>query len=131
MTDDINGTSKNLYLFIPNLIPSVETQLMFNEDTQNNYKISYDEYFTERRVISGLLVQDDIRSAEQVNNPEYLISSPKTKDSILTPNKNINIQIFDRLDHRQFCVEIDEQRYPRDAISKKYTENDYIDLYRD
>ena len=39
MTDDINVTISNLYLFIPNLIPSVETQLMFNEATQNNYKI--------------------------------------------------------------------------------------------
>ena len=38
-----------MYLFIPNLLPAVETQLMFNEPTQNNYKISFDEYFTERR----------------------------------------------------------------------------------
>ena len=30
MTDDINVTINNLYLYIPNLIPSVETQLMFN-----------------------------------------------------------------------------------------------------
>ena len=39
MTDDIDVTINNLYLYIPNLIPSVETQLMFNEATQNNYKI--------------------------------------------------------------------------------------------
>ena len=51
MTDDINVTINNLYLFIPNLIPNVETQVMFNEATQNNYKISYEEYFTERLVI--------------------------------------------------------------------------------
>ena len=37
MADDINVTFNNLYLYIPNLIPSVETQLMFNEATQNNY----------------------------------------------------------------------------------------------
>ena len=48
MTDDVNVTINNLYVFIPNLIPSVETQLMFNEATQNNYKTSYDEYFTEK-----------------------------------------------------------------------------------
>ena len=59
MADDINVTNKNLYLFIPNLIPSVETQLMFNEVTQNNYRISYDEYFTERRIISDFLNQHD------------------------------------------------------------------------
>ena len=36
MADDFNVTIYNLYLFIPSLIPSVETQLMFNEATQNN-----------------------------------------------------------------------------------------------
>ena len=49
MTDDIDVTNNNLYLYVPNLIPSVETQLMFNEATQNIYKIFYDEWFTERR----------------------------------------------------------------------------------
>ena len=36
--DDINVTFNNLYLSIPNLIPSVETQLVSNEATQNKYK---------------------------------------------------------------------------------------------
>ena len=36
MADDINVTINNLYLYVPNLIPSVETQVMFNEATQNN-----------------------------------------------------------------------------------------------
>ena len=40
MTDDINVTINKLYLSVPNLIPSVETQVIFNEATQNNYKIS-------------------------------------------------------------------------------------------
>ena len=34
MEDDINVTKNNLYLYIPNLIPSVETQLMFKEATE-------------------------------------------------------------------------------------------------
>ena len=33
MDDDINVTINSLYLYKPNSIPSVETQLMFNEDT--------------------------------------------------------------------------------------------------
>ena len=41
--DDKNVTINILYPFLPNLIPSVETQLMFNESTQSSYKISYDE----------------------------------------------------------------------------------------
>ena len=44
MDDDINATIYNLYLYIPNLIPSVETQIRFNEATQNNSTISYDEW---------------------------------------------------------------------------------------
>ena len=44
--DDKNVSVKNLYLFILNLIPSDETQLKFNEATQNNYKTSYDDWYT-------------------------------------------------------------------------------------
>ena len=43
MGDDINVTINNLYLYVPNLIPNVETQIMFNEAIQNKYKISYEE----------------------------------------------------------------------------------------
>ena len=35
MADEINLTVNSLYLDIPHLIPSVETQLMFNESTEN------------------------------------------------------------------------------------------------
>ena len=51
MADDINVTINKFCLFRPNLLPSVETQLLFNEATQNNYKISYDEHYTERKKI--------------------------------------------------------------------------------
>ena len=44
MADDIHVTINNLYLYVPNPIPCVETQVMFNEATQNKFKISYDEY---------------------------------------------------------------------------------------
>ena len=70
MADEINVTIINLYLYVPNLIPSVETQLMFNEATQNKYRISYDEYCTERRVISDMITQAHIGSAQQVSSPE-------------------------------------------------------------
>ena len=73
MEDEINVTINSLYLYIPNLIPSVETQIMFNEATQNNYKISFDEWYTERRIKSDLLIQHDIESAQNVIQPKYLI----------------------------------------------------------
>ena len=52
MADDINVTINNLYLYVPNLIPCVETQVVFNEATKNNYKISFDEWYIKKRVIS-------------------------------------------------------------------------------
>ena len=131
MTDNINVTINNLYLFLPNLIPSVETQLLFNEATQNDYTIPYDDKLTERRVISDLLVQHDKGSNQQVNSSKYLTSAHQTKNRILTPNKNNIITIVDNLDLRNYYVEIEGKRYPRDGISTNYTENDYIDQYRD
>ena len=55
MADDKIVTIVNLYLYVPNLLPSVETQLMFNRVTQNNCKFSFDESYTERRVTSDLI----------------------------------------------------------------------------
>ena len=64
MADDINVTIYNLYLLIPNLLPSVETQLTFNEATQDIYMISSDENYTERRVINDMFVQHDSKTSE-------------------------------------------------------------------
>ena len=100
MDDDINVTIISFYLYIPNLIPSLVTQLIFNEATQNNYKLSFDEWYTERRIISDLLVQHDIGSAQSVNSPKYLIAAQQTTPRTTTPDKKINIDIFDTLDLR-------------------------------
>ena len=88
MADDTKVKLKNLYLFVPSLIPSVETQLMFNEATQKNYKTSFDENDTERRVIKHMIVQLDIGSAQQVNAPKYLLSVHQNKERIDTDKKN-------------------------------------------
>ena len=98
MDDDINVFKNNLCLFVPNLIPSVETQLMFNEATQKIYMITDDEYYIEKRVISDMIVQHDIGSAQQVKSPKHLICAHQTKDRTSTPDKKINIAIFDNLD---------------------------------
>ena len=102
MTDDINVTINNLYLHVPNLIPSVETQLMFSEATQNNYKISYDEWFTERRIISDTITQLDIGSSQNVQGPKYLIGAHETKHRIDAPISAKNVATFDNLDLRKY-----------------------------
>ena len=130
MADDINVTINSLYLYLPNFIPSVETQLMCNEATQNIYKISYDDYYTERRVISDMIVQHDIGSAQQDNSPKFLISAHRTKDRTSAPDKKINIAIFDNVDLRKNHVKIDSIRYPRDSLLISYEENDHIEQYK-
>ena len=43
MEDETNVTINSLYPYIQNQIPTVETQIIFNEATQNNCKLSFDE----------------------------------------------------------------------------------------
>ena len=131
MADDINVTINNLDLYVPNLIPSVETQVMFNEATQNNYKISFDEWYTERRIISDTITQMDIGTSQHVNSPKYLIGAHQTRIRADTANKNNNIGIFDNLNLQKYYVEIDSVRYPRDNVLVNYKQNDYIQQYQD
>ena len=131
MADDINVTINNLYLYVPNLIPSVETQVMFNEATQNNYKISFDEWYTERRIISDTNTRLVIGTSQHVNSPKYLIGAHQTRIRADTANKNNNIAIFDNLNLQKYYVEIDSVRYPRDSVLVNYELNDYIEPYKD
>ena len=131
MADDINVTINNLYLYVPNLIPNVETQVMFNEATQSNYEIFYHECYTERQVISDMITQADIESSQQVNSPKYLIGAHQTSARADTADKNNNNALFDNLDLQKFHIEKDGIRYPRDSALVNYEQNDYIEQYSD
>ena len=104
---------------------------MFKKATQNNYKISCDEYYTERRIISHMIVKVDIGSAQQVSTPNYLICAHQTQNGINVLHKNDNIAIFDNLDLRTSYVEIDGQQYPRESLLINYEENLYIEQYKE
>ena len=131
IADNINVTINSLYLFVPTLTASTETQLMFNESIQNNYRIFFDDWYTERRVVSDIITQIDIGSAQQVNSPKFLIAAHQTAARLNAPDKGINISRFDNLNVRKYFVEIDSIRYPRDGVIINYNENDYIDQYKD
>ena len=131
MDDDINVTINSLYLYILYLKPSVETQLMFNEATQNNYKISFGDWYIEKRLIADLIVQQDIGSVQQVNSSKCLIFAHQRSLRATTPVEKLLIGIFDNIDLRKYYVEIDGQRYPRDGVLIIYEENDYIQQYKD
>ena len=131
MGDNINVTNNNLYLYVPNLILSVETQVMFNEATQNNYKIFFDEWYTERRIISDAITQLDIGTSQHVTSPKYLIVARQTRTGADTANKKNNIAIFDNHNLQKYYVEIDSVRYPRDSILVYYEQNVYFEQYKD
>ena len=112
MADDINVTINNLYLYVPNSIPSVEIQVVFKEATQNLFTISFDEWYTERPVISDTITQLDIGTSQHVNSPQYLIGAHQTRTTADTANKNNNIAIIDNLNLQKYYSEIDSVRYP-------------------
>ena len=131
IADDINVTINSLYLFVPKLIPSTNTQVMFNEAIMNNYSITFDSWYTERKISNdGRELQVDIGSAQQINSPKYLISAFQTADRT-TPNKNANPAIFDNNNVTKYFVEIDGVRYPKDGVLINFEENSYLDQYRD
>ena len=129
--DDIKVTIKYLYLYVANLIPNVETQVMFNEATQNNYKISFDEWYTEKRVISDTITQLDIGTSQHVNSPENLIGAHQTRTRADFASKTNNIARFDNLNLQKHYVEVDSVRYPRDSVLVIYEQNDYIEQNKD
>ena len=120
----INLTFNSLYLYVPFLIPSAETQLMFKESTQNTYRIFFDEWYTKRRIATDQVYQVDIGSAQSVNSPKYLICAHQTTDRADLPNQRTNISFFDHLDVRNYYIEIDGFRYRRDDVLTNYNQND-------
>ena len=129
---DNNVTINSLYLFVPTFIPSPETQLMFNDSIKNSFSLSFDSWTTDRKIVNtGLEYQVDIGSSANTNSPKYLIVSHQTAVRAGASNKANNISIFDNLDVRKYFVEIDGVRYSKDSVDVNYTENDYLDQYRD
>ena len=104
---------------------------MFNESIQNNYRIFFEEWYTERRIVTDQIFQVDIGSAQSVSSPKYLICAHRTEYKSGLPNKRNTISRFDNIGVRKYFIEIDGQRYPRDSDLTNYAEIDYIDQYRD
>ena len=104
---------------------------MFNEAIMSNYTISFDSWYTERKISNdGRELQVDIGSAQQINSPKYLISAFQSA-ARTTPNKANNPAIFDNNNVRKYFVEIDGVRYPKDGVLINFEENSYLDQYRD
>ena len=127
IANDINVTLTNLYLFVPILVPNSQTQLMFNESLMNNYTITFDSWYTERKISNdGRELQVDIGSAQHINSPKYLIAVFQTT-ARTTRTKAAKPAIFDINHVTKYFVEIDGIRYPKDGVLTNFEENSYLD----
>ena len=132
VANDINVTTNSLYLFVPILTPNSETQVLFNEYIKNKYTLTFDSWYTERKILTdGGEIQVDIASSQSTNSPKYLTAAHQTEDRIGIANKANNIANFDHVDVKKYFVEIDGYRYPKESVLTNFTENDYLDQYRD
>ena len=73
----------------------------------NNYTITFDSWYTERKNSNdGREFQVDIASAQNINSPKFLIAAHQAR-ARTTPNKASNPAIFDNNHVTKYFVEID------------------------
>ena len=137
--NDVNVTTNSISLFIPQIIPSPETQVIFNEAISKTFTLSYESWTTDRKLVNAAKeFQIDISSASNINSPLYLLAAhqvtqrvdPDDDTRILSKNRFKNA-IFDDAKVRKYYVEIDGIRYPKNPITVNYDENNYLEQYRD
>ena len=129
---DINITINSLHLYVPISIPDSQTQVLFNESVMNNYRITFDSWYTEPKISNdGTELQVDIGSAQDINSPKYLMTTFQTQERIGTPNKANNPAVFDTNHVTKYSVEIDGARYPKDGVLTNFEEISFLAQYRD
>ena len=132
--NDVNVTINSIYLYIPSLVPSAEQQHTFNEAIRENFTLSFDAWVTDRKPVNtGNEYQLDIGSASNINIPLYLIvAHQKTqRENPARPPNQFNNAVFDHVDVKRYFVEIDGVRYPKDPVETNFSDNKYLDQYRD
>ena len=83
LAKNFNVTINSLYLLVPIVIANTETQVVFIESFKNKYTITYDSWYTERKITTeGNEFQVDIGSAQHINIPKYRTASFQTVGSI-------------------------------------------------
>ena len=107
--NDVNVTINSISLFIPQIIPSPETQVYFNEAISKTFSLSFESWTTDRKPVdTAREFQIDISSASNINSPLYLIAAhqktqrpdPANPANNLSNNR-INNAIFDHTDVRK------------------------------
>ena len=135
--NDVNVTINSISLFIPQLIPSPETQVIFNEAISQTFTLSYESWTTDRKPVdTAREFQVDISSASNINSPLYLIAAHQKTQRLdaagnVFPNNRFNNAIFDHVNVRKYYSEIDGIRYPKNPVMVNFEENIYLEQYKD
>ncbi len=131
---DVHVTINCIYLYIPSLVPSAEQQQLFNEAIRENFTLSFDAWVTDRKPVNtGNEYQLDIGSASNINIPLYpIVGHQKTQRHNPTrPINQFNNAVFDHVDVKRYFVEMDGVRYPKDPVETNFSDNKYLDHFRD
>ena len=132
--NDFNVTINSIYLLIPSLVPSAEQQQIFNETIRENFTLSFDAWVTDTKPVNtGNEYRLEIGSASNINIPLYLIvvHQKTQRDNPARPPNQFNNAVFDNVDVKRFFVEIDGVRYPNDPFETNFSDNKFLDQYRD
>ena len=137
--NDVNVTINSISLFIPQLIPSSETQVNFNQAISETFTLSFESWTTDRKPIdTARKFQIDISSASNINTPLYLIAAhqktqrpdPANPADNLSNNR-FNNTIFDHVEVKKYYSEIDGVYYPKNPVMVDYIDNSYLEQNRD
>ena len=119
--EDVSVTINNISLFVPQIIPTHETQVYFNDAISKAFTLSYESWTTDQKPVDkSKEFQIDISSASNINSPlslkaaHQLTQRPDPDDpTIILSNNRFNNAIFDHVRVRKYYVEIDGVRYPK------------------
>ena len=137
--NDVNVTTNSISLFNPQIIPSPETQVIFNEAISKTFTLSYESWITDRKPVdTAREFQVDISSASNIISPLYLIAAhqkthrpdPANPANNLSNNRFNNAN-FDHVDVRKCYSEIDGIRYPKNPVMVNFEENNSLEQYKD
>ena len=95
--NDVNVTIISINLFIPEIIPSPETQVYFNEAISKTFTLSFESWTTDRKPVdTAREFQKDISSASNINSPLYFIAAhQKTqRPDLANPADNLSNNRF-------------------------------------
>ena len=137
--DDVYVTINNISLFIPQITPSPETQVYFNQAISESFTLSNEFWITDRKPVdTAEECHIDISSASNIVSPLHLIAPHQLtqRPDSTDPTKNLsnnrfNTALFDHAKVGKKYVEIDGVRYPKSPILINYDANKYLDQNRD